>query len=590
MHILQRQPCQPAGKFDDHVPSLLQRLYLNRGITQQQELQKELSGLPAPELFKGMEQAVDLLIEALHKQQKISVIGDFDADGATSSALAIHALRAMHFNADYLVPNRFEYGYGLTPEIVEEAIRLQQPKVIITVDNGISSWEGVALARARGIKVLITDHHLPGKELPDADAIVNPNQAGCEFPGKNIAGVGVIFYVMSALRKKLREESFFKQNNIPEPNMADYLDLVALGTVADVVSLDKTNRILVHQGVQRIRAGRARPGIAALAEVARRSLSKIVSTDLGFAIAPRLNAAGRMDDMSTGIQCLLSDNMNDARRLAGDLDNLNRDRKFVEQGMQQEALKAVEQLHLDEKNNLPWGLCVFDEHWHQGVIGLLASRLKERYHRPVIAFAPAGATGRSPLPNDIIKGSARSIEGLHIRDVLDAVATQHPALIEKFGGHAMAAGLSLPHKNLSTFMQAFDQQVRTLLDEKQLQAVLQTDGELNANDFLLSTATLLRNSEPWGQHFPAPLFEGNFTVMNKRLVGEQHLRLVLQPVGATGRSPLPIVDAIIFFIDNSLKEKILEGDLLRAVYRLDVNEYQGDENLQLIIEYLEPVG
>jgi len=592
--ILQRQACQPAGQFDRDVPALLQRIYLNRGITQQQDLQKDLSGLPAPELLKGMDQAIDLLVNALPEKQKITVIGDFDADGATSTALAVHALRAMTFDANFLVPNRFEYGYGLTPEIVEEAIRLQNPNIIITVDNGISSWQGVALARAKGIRVIITDHHLPGKELPHAHAIVNPNQPSCTFPSKNIAGVGVIFYVMSALRKKLREENFFKKNNIAEPNMADYLDLVALGTVADVVSLDKVNRIFVHQGVQRMRCGRARPGITALADVARRTLSRIVSADLGFAIAPRLNAAGRMDDMSTGIQCLLSDNMNDARRLANELDQLNRDRKSVEQGMQQEAMRAVEQLHLDKTvsgiDQLPWGLCVFDENWHQGVVGLLASRLKERYHRPVIAFAPAGATGRSPLQDDIIKGSARSIEGLHIRDVLDAVATQHPAMIEKFGGHAMAAGLSLPLKHLPAFMQAFDQQVRALLDEKQLQAVLETDGELSVGDFLVSTAALLRNSEPWGQHFPAPLFEGIFTVMNKRLVGEQHLKLVLKPIIVGAIHELPLQDAIVFFIDDLLKEQITVGDQLHIAYRLDVNEYQGDENLQLIIEYLEKIS
>jgi single-stranded-DNA-specific exonuclease len=365
------------------------------------------------------------------------------------------------------------------------------------------------------------------------------------------------------------------------------------------------NRIFVHQGVQRMRCGRARPGIIALADVARRPMSRLVSSDLGFAIAPRLNAAGRMDDMSTGIQCLLSDNMNDARHLANDLDQLNRDRKSVEQGMQQEAMRAVEQLHLDNTvagiEQLPWGLCVFDENWHQGVVGLLASRLKERYHRPVIAFAPAGATDRSPLPDDTIKGSARSIEGLHIRDALDAVATQHPAMIEKFGGHAMAAGLSLSRQHLPAFMQAFDQHVRTLLDEKQLQAVLETDGELSAGDFLVSTATLLRNSEPWGQHFPAPLFEGHFQVLYKRPVGEQHLRLVLQPVLPVGPTlvvahgqaqdlPLQQIDAIVFFIDNSLKEQITAGDQLHVVYQLDVNEYQGEENLQLIIEYLEKIS
>jgi single-stranded-DNA-specific exonuclease len=589
--IRQRQPCQPAGEFGTTVSPLLQRIYLNRGITQPEQLQKDLSRLPLPEQLKGMDQAVALLAEALSSAHRITVIGDFDADGATSTALAIHALRDMGATADFLVPNRFEYGYGLTPEIVEEAIRLQQPDVIITVDNGISSWAGVALARSRGVRVLVTDHHLPGKTLPDADAIVNPNQPGCTFPSKNIAGVGVIFYVMSALRKQLRADNYFTNNNIAEPNMADYLDLVALGTVADVVSLDQVNRTLVHQGLLRIRSGRTRPGIIALADVAKRSLSRLTSSDLGFAIAPRLNAAGRMDDMSTGIQCLLNPHLNQARYLASELDNLNRNRKSVEQGMQQEALKVVEQLHLDE-NGLPRGLCVFDESWHQGVVGLLASRLKERYHRPVIAFAPADMSNSSE--DMLLKGSARSIEGLHIRDALDAIATQHPELIDKFGGHAMAAGLSLQRKHLPAFAAAFDAQVRGLLDESALLSVLQTDGTLNESEFMLPLAKQLRDSEPWGQHFPAPLFEGNFQVLYKRAVGEQHIRLVLRPVvsvGATHELPLRAsnlqIDAMMFFIDDELKSQIVEGSTVHAAYRLDVNEYQGEENVQLTIEYLE---
>jgi single-stranded-DNA-specific exonuclease len=588
--IRQRQPCQAAGEFGAHIPPLLQRIYLNRSITRPEQLQKELSHLPLPEQLKGMDQAVALLAEALSSAHRITVIGDFDADGATSTALAIHALRAMGATADFLVPNRFEYGYGLTPEIVEEAIRLQQPDVIITVDNGISSWAGVALARSRGVRVLITDHHLPGKDLPAANAIVNPNQPGCEFPSKHIAGVGVIFYVMSALRKQLRSDHYFENRNIAEPNMADYLDLVALGTVADVVSLDQVNRTLVHQGLLRLRSGRTRPGIIALADVAKRSLSRLTSSDLGFAIAPRLNAAGRMDDMSTGIQCLLNPHLNQARYLAAELDNLNRNRKSVEQGMQQEALKAVEQLHLDE-NGLPWGLCVFDESWHQGVVGLLASRLKERYHRPVIAFAPADLSNSSE--DMLLKGSARSIEGLHIRDALDAIATRQPELIDKFGGHAMAAGLSLQRKHLPAFVAAFDAQVRTLIDENSLQSVLQTDGSLDENDFVLPVAKQLRDSEPWGQHFPAPLFEGNFQVLYKRAAGEQHLRLVLRPVGANNHSPLPEpilqIDAMMFFIDDELKSQIAEGSTVHAAYRLDVNEYRGEESVQLTIEYLENI-
>jgi len=582
--IVQREPCRSSGNFHEKTSPLLQRIYLQRGVTEQSELQTELAGLPAPEQFKGMDQAVILLVEALHQKKKITVVGDFDADGATSSALAVHALRAMGFQADFLVPNRFKYGYGLTPEIVAETLRLQQPDLILTVDNGISSQEGVALAHQHNIQVLITDHHLPGKDLPLADAIVNPNQTGCEFPSKNLAGVGVIFYVMSALRKKLREENYFAVNHVTEPNMADYLDLVALGTVADVVALDFYNRILVQQGLLRIRAGRCRPGIQALIEAGRRNPRKLVAEDLGFAVAPRLNAAGRMDDMSTGIRCLLSNNLDEARRLATELDLLNRDRKTIEQGMQQEAAQAVATLQLHE-NGLPWGLCVFDENWHPGIVGLLASRLKERYHRPVIAFAPHDIAGESTEPT--VKGSARSIPGLHIRDALEAIATARPGLLEKFGGHAMAAGLSLPRQHLTDFFLAFDHYVRRHLDEAALQAVLFSDGELSAEDFQFEQAQALREGGPWGQHFPAPLFHGLFTVMHKRPMGEEHLRLVLQPIFTHSASHSSLlVDAVVFFMDKNLRESITTGDQLTLVYRLDVNEYQGSENLQLVVEYL----
>ena len=570
--IRSRTACATNGNFDASVPPLLQRIYLNRGITQQEALNKDLSRLPPPEQFKDMDRAATLMVHAIHEQQPITVIGDFDADGATSTALAVHALRAMGARVNFLVPNRFEYGYGLTPEIVEEALRLQHPQLIITVDNGISSHAGVALARSRGVRVLITDHHLPAQTLPDADAIVNPNQAGCPFPSKCIAGVGVIFYVMSALRKQLRAENFFTAHNIAEPVMADYLDLVALGTVADVASLDTVNRTLVYQGLLRMRAGRTRPGIIALTEVAKCSPSRLTSSDLGYRLAPRLNAAGRMDDMSTGIQCLLNAHLNQARYLAAELDHLNRERKSVEQGMQEEALRAVEQLHLKDAG-LPWGLCVYDERWHQGVVGLLASRLKERYHRPVIAFAPAD--------NDLVKGSARSIEGLHIRDALDAIATQHPQLIHKFGGHAMAAGLSVPRAQLDNFMSAFDTQVRALLDESTLQSILQTDGELTADEFMLPLARQLRDSEPWRQHFPPPLFEGVFTVLYTRIMGEQHLRLVVSPVKASTK-----LDAVMFRVDDAHLQRITIHSTVQLVYRLDVNEYQGDERLQLLIEHL----
>ena len=576
MRIVQREPVRTAGNFDASLPPLLQRLYLQRGITEQSQLQTDLAGLPSPDRFKGMADAVQLLVQALQQQQRICIVGDFDADGATSTALAVHALRAMGARADFLVPNRFEYGYGLTPEIVEVVLAQQSPDLIITVDNGISSWEGVTLAKQHGVRVLVTDHHLPGQTLPDADAIVNPNQPGCDFPSKNIAGVGVIFYVMSAVRKTLREQGYFSARGIAEPNLAEYLDLVALGTVADVVALDFYNRILVQQGLLRIRAGRARPGLQALMEMTKRTPSRLVADDLGFALAPRLNAAGRMDDMSTGIRCLLSTRLDQARSLAAALDELNRERKSVEQGMQEEARAAVDGLHLQE-GGLPWGLCVMDDNWHQGVVGLLASRLKERYHRPVIAFAPADA--------HTLKGSARSIEGLHMRDAIEAVSTRHPGLVQRFGGHAMAAGLSLSRQHFIEFAAAFDHYVRQQLDEADLHAVLLTDGELAAADFQLELARALRQGGPWGQRFPAPLFHGHFRVRQQRLMGEQHMRLQLELLD--DNKPATAVEAVAFFVEARLREQLRPGVLCRMAYRLDVNEYRGEETLQLVAEYLE---
>src|SRR5690606_10589713 len=419
-----------------------------------EELQHQLAHLYKPH-FKGLTEAVNLLADAVVAQANILIVGDFDADGATSCALAVLALRAMGLaSVDFLVPNRFEYGYGLTPEIVAVAAA-QHPDLIITVDNGISSVEGVRAARELGIAVVVTDHHLPGVELPEADAIVNPNQSGCEFPSKNLAGVGVIFYVMNALRAELRQLGWFAESGITEPNMASFLDLVALGTVADVVPLDHNSRILVAQGLQRLRAGVARPGIMALLEVAGKAPHRLVASDLGFALGPRLNAAGRLDDMSLGIQCLLCESPELAREMALQLDDLNRDRKAIESGMQQEAMKMLEKILQADAESLPWGLCLFDETWHQGVIGILASRIKDRYHRPVIVFADAG--------EGQIKGSARSIAGLHIRDALDAVAARHPHLLQKFGGHAMAAGMSLARENFADFSTAFDAEVRRQL-------------------------------------------------------------------------------------------------------------------------------
>lgn len=570
--IRRREPLAPLN-FTGQLPELLQRVYSARGVKSDQELQHQLTLLQKPN-FKGLPEAVSILADAVVAQAKIMIVGDFDADGATSCALAVLALRAMGLNSvDFLVPNRFEFGYGLTPEIVAVAAA-QQPDVIITVDNGISSIEGVYAARESGIAVIVTDHHLPGNELPNADAIVNPNQPGCPFPSKNLAGVGVIFYVMNALRAELRQLGWFAESGIAEPNMASFLDLVALGTVADVVPLDHNNRILVAQGLQRMRAGVARPGIMAILDVAGKTANKLVASDLGFIIGPRLNAAGRLDDMSLGIQCLLCDSPELAREMALSLDELNRDRKAIESGMQQEALQMLQKVLVDDADSLPWGLCLYDENWHQGVIGILASRIKDRYHRPVIVFADAG--------DGQMKGSARSIPGLHIRDALDAVAARHPNLLQKFGGHAMAAGMSLAQENFANFSRAFDEEVRRQLTQDDLQAVLVSDGELSPMDFSLLIAAQLREAGPWGQHFPEPLFDGEFFLVQQRLVGEKHLKLVLS-LDAAGQQ---LLDAIAFNIDLQ-RWPNAEAKRVRLAYRLDINEFRGKQSVQLMVEYLE---
>lgn len=570
--ICRRERIQPSFPGSD-LPELLQRIYAARGVVRAEELQHQLAHLHKPH-FKGLTEAVNLLADAVVAQANILIVGDFDADGATSCALAVLALRAMGLaSVDFLVPNRFEYGYGLTPEIVAVAAA-QHPDLIITVDNGISSVEGVRAARELGIAVVVTDHHLPGVELPEADAIVNPNQSGCEFPSKNLAGVGVIFYVMNALRAELRQLGWFAESGITEPNMASFLDLVALGTVADVVPLDHNNRILVAQGLQRLRAGVARPGIMALLEVAGKAPHRLVASDLGFALGPRLNAAGRLDDMSLGIQCLLCESPELAREMALQLDDLNRDRKAIESGMQQEAMKMLEKILQADAESLPWGLCLFDETWHQGVIGILASRIKDRYHRPVIVFADAG--------EGQIKGSARSIAGLHIRDALDAVAARHPHLLQKFGGHAMAAGMSLARENFADFSTAFDAEVRRQLRAEDMAAILMSDGELQASDLNLTLVEKLRAAGPWGQHFPEPLFDGEFFLVQHRLVGEKHLKMVLTLEAGSQE----LIDAIAFNVDLQLWPNN-SATRVKLAYRLDINEYRGKQSLQLMVEYLE---
>lgn len=541
-------------------PAFLQRIYAARGVQSTADLDRSLSGLLPFHTLMDIEKAASRLVAAIHNQERILIVGDFDADGATSTAVAVSALKAMGANqVDFLVPNRFTYGYGLTPEIVDVA-KTKSPQLIVTVDNGIASLEGVARANQYGIDVVVTDHHLQGAQLPDAVAIVNPNRTADSFPSKSLAGVGVIFYVMLAVRAQLGLKV----------NLAEWLDLVALGTVADVVPLDKNNRILVYQGLQRIRAGVARPGIRALLQVAGRNPEKLVAMDLGFSIGPRLNAAGRLDDMSLGIHCLLENDFEKALALAHELDRLNIERRAIENDMKQQAFDVVDQLQLQKQ--LPIGICLFDSDWHQGVIGLVASRVKDKCHRPTIAFAK-GEGG-------IIKGSARSIEGVHIRDVLDEIATQHPQLLSKFGGHAMAAGLSIKESDFAAFSAVFEKTIARQLSTDQLHRIIESDGELSHDDFTLENAELIKQSGPWGQHFPEPLFDGEFTIVSQRLVGGNHLKLVLQPKNSNR-----LLDAIAFQVDTN-RWPNYQMSQVSVAYRLDVNEYKGRAGLQLIVEHI----
>lgn len=577
---LQRRPQPPAESLAalSALPPVMARVLAARGVCSPDELVVDFSRLLPPTLLKGLDAAVAVLVDAIVGRRSILVVGDYDADGATSTALCVSLLRDFGAVVDFLVPDRVKHGYGLQPVIVDlAAARFPEnsPGVILTVDNGMSSHEGVLAARERGIAVVITDHHLPAAELPAADAIVNPNQPGCAFPSKAIAGVGVAFYVMSAVRAALRARGWFGQQRA-EPNLADALDLVALGTVADVVPLDANNRVFVEQGLRRMRAGRMRPGIAALIAIAKRNAARLVAADLGFSVGPRLNAAGRLDDMSHGIRCLLAKDDAEAQRLAAELDALNRDRRFIENDMQQEALQVLSRLALDE-GSLPNGVCLFDAGWHAGVVGIVASRIKERCHRPVIAFAPA-----SP-GSDELRGSGRSIEGLHIRDAIDAVAAHHPGLIARFGGHAMAAGLTISRADFDMFSRAFDAEVTRMLMPGALSPVLLTDGELPLAQLDLALAAQLREAVPWGQAFPAPLFDGEFEVLQQRVVGEKHLKLVLSSPQAGGR----VIDAVFFNADMQRWPNAARR--VRAACRVDVNEYRGVRTPQLIVEWLEPL-
>ena len=565
----------PAGDKLCDDP-LLDRLYRSRHIKSANQLDRTLNAMHHPNLMSGMDSAVTFLLKAYQKQQKIVIVGDFDADGATSTALAVLALRQLGFaNVTYLVPNRFEQGYGLSVAVAQEALALGV-ELLMTVDNGVSSHEGVDFLKAQSVKVIVTDHHLPPNTLPNADAIVNPNLAHCGFPSKNLAGVGVTFYLMLALRAKFRELGLFDAKN--QPNFTELLDLVALGTVSDVVPLDQNNRILVYQGIARIRAERCRCGIRALAEVAKRDVTRFVAADLGFSIGPRLNAAGRLDNMSVGVELLLAENMETARALALELDGLNQARKEIEQGMKLEALTICQNLFANAtalETEIPYAIVLYQSDWHQGVLGILASRIKDQFHRPVIAFAQDQA--------GILKGSARSIPGLHIRDVLERVYSQHPDLILKFGGHAMAAGLSIQESRFDDFRQIFNQTVSELLAEDQLQGTIWTDGELNANLLNLATAETLRQGGPWGQAFPEPLFDGEFKILQQRLVGEKHLKMMVEPkLGG------PLLDAIAFNIDTRYYPD-LSIKTARFAYKLDINEFRGNCDLQLLVDYIEPL-
>lgn len=566
MRIEQRQPTQHLGLDDD----LLDRVFSARGINDPSQLELGLVNLLSPADLPEIDIAAARLADAVEQNQKILIVGDFDADGATSVALCLLALRAMGAtNVDFLVPNRFDYGYGLSPEIVQLAATLA-PNVIVTVDNGVASVDGVALANEAGIDVVVTDHHLPGDVLPDAHALVNPNVGDNAFASKSMAGVGVAYYLLSWVRQTLRQRDYFASRQIPEPNMAQYLDLVALGTVADVVPLDQNNRILVHQGLLRIRRGKTRPGIAALARVGKRDLSTLSASDMGYTLGPRLNAAGRLQDMSVGIRCLVTDDPAEAGQLAAELDSLNQTRREIEQGMVADAEMILTQI-TPAPNEM--GIAVYHESFHQGVVGIVAGRLREKFHRPTIVFADASDT------SDELKGSARSIDGLNIRDVLDSIATRLPGMLPKFGGHAMAAGLSIKRVHLARFQKAFDKAVRAAVTQDMLDAVLLTDGSLKQEQLNLQTVATLAEAGPWGNGFAEPLFAGEFKLVNQRVVGQDHLKLVL---GLNDQ----LIDAIAF------RQKPLNGQPghVNVVYKPALNDYAGQQTLQLVVEYIEAMS
>ena len=569
--IVRREPRESLPTFDGNLHPLLRRIYENRRICGQEELDLSLSNLHPPDSLKGIKIACRLLHRVLKSKGRILVIGDYDTDGATASTVALLGLRALGVEqVDYLVPNRFDFGYGLSPEIANVALS-HSPDLVITVDNGITSLEGVRCLRDKGIEVIVTDHHLSGEELPIASAIVNPNQSRCAFPSKSLAGVGVMFYLLLALRRYLNENDWFAKYEKGAPNLANHLDLVALGTVADVVHLDYNNRILVAQGIARIQRGVCRPGIKAILAAAGKDYSGISSTDLGFIVAPRLNAAGRLDDISMGIECLLTDDNGKASELAATLHEINTERKLIEQQMQRQATKFVSDI---EGLNGANGICLYQEDWHQGITGLVASRIKDRLNQPVIIFAEASA-GK-------LKGSARSISGLHIRDLIEDISRRQPGLVEKFGGHAMAAGLTLTKENFATFSDYFYSAVSEHFSTHNNANQIYTDGPLEPEFFTRQVAELLKNAAPWGQGFGPPVFDNVFKVIGQKVVGDQHLKLRL----AMGNQ---VLDGIAFrFIQPG--ETAPNLDRIRAAFQLDLNEFRGTKSLQLIIEHLEPVS
>ncbi len=555
-----------------HPQPLIGRILAGRGVLDAEELELNLAKLLQPATMKDHDGAIDLLSEIIVAGKRILIVGDYDADGATSTALSCHVLRSVGANVSYLVPNRFEYGYGLSPAIVAVALQ-KKPHLILTVDNGVASNSGVEAAKEAGVSVLVTDHHLPPEQLPGADVIVNPNRVDCEFPSKNLCGVGVTFYVMAGLCRRLQKDGWLESKGLSMPRMADYLDLVAVGTVADVVPLDRNNRILVEQGLRRIRAGRARPGILALFDVASRDHQRATSGDLGFVVGPRLNAAGRLDDISIGIECLLAEDKQTALLIARELDQFNRKRRQIESGMRSEGFEQVEALMAEQSGQLPCALSVYKPEWHEGVIGIVAGRIKEKCHRPVFAFAKSA--------DGSLKGSGRSIEGVHIRDVLVAMVATEPGLLSKFGGHAMAAGVSLAEADFPKFKKGFEAQVTRLLEGVTPAREWLTDGPLNDSEMTLQNAAMMKFLQPWGQTFSAPLFDDIFEIKSAEEVGKGHSRLVLRHVN--GGRDLP---AVAF----NRRIHATDDQQWRIVFRLDVNHFRDRESLQLIVEYLEPVG